>query len=105
MTVSDPFSSLGRDMDCMLGPVTGLIALLGPWHLFPFYLSDTSFLVYIVSRYIHICASTALRVCLVTKIFGFVYCNTFVCIYQLVSNYGLIRFKIFVLWFSIKMYN
>jgi hypothetical protein len=38
------------------------------------------------------------RVCLV-------YCNTFVCIYQLVFNYELIRLKRFVSWFSTQLYN
>ena len=31
--------------------------------------------------------------CLVGKIFGFGYCSTFVCIWQLLFNYGLIRVK------------
>jgi hypothetical protein len=33
------------------------------------------------------------------------YRSTLVCIYQLVSNYRLIRFKNFVSWFSTKLYN
>jgi hypothetical protein len=33
------------------------------------------------------------------------YCSTFVCIWQLVSNYGLIRLKRFISWFTTKLYN
>ena len=39
------------------------------------------------------------------KIFGFGYCSIFVCIWYLVSNYGLIRLKRFILSFTAKLCN
>jgi hypothetical protein len=46
-----------------------------------------------------------IRGCLDSKNLEFWYCNTFVCIWQLVSNNRLIRFKRFVSWFTTKLCN
>jgi len=49
--------------------------------------------------------ASSLRPRLDPKFFDFDYCSIFVCIWQLVSNYGLIRFKSFVSRFLTQLCN
>ena len=55
---------------------------------------------------VHVCWITCHSgLCLVREFWKFDYCSTFVFIWQLVFNHGLIRLKTFVSQFPTKLYN